>query len=285
VNDRSQLGHAPFTAGGTVKTTDSETPVEATGVGSILQVTGGWGYSLALRSGPPDLTVWGWGKDNAHQLGAVPVDARASCGPDRCVLTPTRIPGLTDVVGVAAGWHHALMVKSDGSVWSWGTNANGELGDPSRAGDSATPVRAQRSVGSELVPLASIAEVAAGANHSLTLARDGTVWGWGDNHDGQAGAGVPITSSTRVQGAAVKVPVPKPVTAIAAGDHFSLALAEDGTVYAWGLDSSRQLGAEPAPDTCDAQDPCSVQPIPVPDLAGATAIAAGSGHALAIVKE
>jgi alpha-tubulin suppressor-like RCC1 family protein len=285
-NDRSQLGHAPFTGGGTVVTTESATPVEATGVGSILAVTGGWGYSLALQSGPPNLTVWGWGRDHADQLGAVPGGARASCGPEPCVLTPAQIPGLTDVIEVAAGWDHALAVKSDGSVWSWGSDYNGQLADPRlTTTTSATPVRAQTAVGPTLIPLASIMDVAAGANHSLALARDGTVWGWGDNHDGQTGAGVPITALTKIQTSAVKVAVPKLVTAIAAGADFSLALADDGTVYAWGLDSSGQLGVWPAPDTCGPpQDPCSLQPIQIPGLAGVTALAAGWGHALAIVK-
>ena len=83
------------------------------------------------------------------------------------------MPGLTSVIAVAAGGSHSLALKSDGTVWAWGSNSNGQLGDGT-FNFHPTPTQ---------VPgLTGIIAIAAGQNHSLALKSDSTVWAWGQNN-------------------------------------------------------------------------------------------------------
>src|SRR5207248_2372873 len=90
------------------------------------------------------------------------------------------VSGLSGVTAIAAGGAFSLALKSNGSVWAWGWNVEGELGIGS-TGNSATPVQ----VGN----LAGVTAIAAGGYHSLALKSDGTVWGWGNSFFGELGAG------------------------------------------------------------------------------------------------
>ncbi|ETR66986.1 MAG: hypothetical protein OMM_05382 [Candidatus Magnetoglobus multicellularis str. Araruama] len=85
--------------------------------------------------------------------------------------TPLLIQGLSNIVSIQSGSSHNLALRSDGTVWSWGFNGNGELGDGSRI-DQSLPV--------QILPLNNIVGIAAGDHHCLALQADGTVWAWGD---------------------------------------------------------------------------------------------------------
>ena len=114
--------------------------------------------------------------------------------------------GLSGVRAVAAGWHHSLALKTDGTVAGWGWNDFGQ----------ATPPAG----------LSGIVAIAAGGVHSLALKNDGTVVGWGYN--------VPI--DYHLSGQATPPPGLSGVIAIAAGEQHGLALKNDGTVVRWGQD-------------------------------------------------
>ena len=91
-----------------------------------------------------------------------------------------QVPGLTDIVAVAAGDSHSLALTGAGAVWAWGANTNGQLGDGTTTAH-ATPAA---------VPgLPPIVGIAAGGSHSLAVAADGTLWAWGGNNQGQLGDG------------------------------------------------------------------------------------------------
>jgi len=171
-----------------------------------------------------------------------------------------------NVVQVAAGWGpgsgHGLEVRSDGTVWAWGDNAFGDLGDGTMTTRLA-PVQ---------VPgLAGVTQVAVGCNHSLALRSDGTVWAWGGNGAGQLGRGT--TSDHEVTSAPVAGLAG--VTKIAAGCGFSLALRSDGTVWAWGYDNVGQLG--------NGGTASSAVPVKITALSQVTGIAAGWDSAVAIL--
>jgi alpha-tubulin suppressor-like RCC1 family protein len=125
------------------------------------------------------------------------------------------------IVGaVVAGGHHTVAVKSDATVWAWGNNASGQLGDGTQW-DRTTPV--------QVTGLTNVVAVAAGRDHTLAVKRDGTAWSWGYNGSGQLG-----DNSTTPRLAPVQVSGLTDVIAVAAGQTHSLALKKDGTVWRWG---------------------------------------------------
>jgi alpha-tubulin suppressor-like RCC1 family protein len=144
-------------------------------------------------------------------------------------------PRIAASATVAGGYNHTVVLKTtDGSVWCWGTNGSGQLGDSSNT-QRKTPVQS----GS----LTGVAAVAAGANHTLALKSDGTVWAWGANASGQLG-----DNSTTARNAPVQVLVSATPTtalsgiiAIAAGDNHSVALKNDGTVLRAPVNASLSL--------------------------------------------
>jgi alpha-tubulin suppressor-like RCC1 family protein len=133
------------------------------------------------------------------------------------------------IVGaVVAGDNHTVALKSDGTLWSWGDNSQGQLGDGTQI-DRLSPVAVSG--------LTNVAAVAAGALHTLAVKRDGSVWSWGNNAAGELGDGTTTRRLTPVQVSGLT-----DVIAVAAGSSHSLALKTDGSVWSWGSNASRQLG-------------------------------------------
>ncbi len=129
---------------------------------------------------------------------------------------------------ISMGCYHGLALKADGTVWAWGANGGGQLGD----GTTANRTTAARVPG-----LDHVVAVSAGSGHCLALKADGTVWAWGVNQFGQLGDG---TTTNRLS--------PVPVTGLAnsvwveAGYVHSLALTAAGGLKAWGLNQAGALG-------------------------------------------
>ena len=124
---------------------------------------------------------------------------------------------------------HVIALQSDGTVWAWGQNWDGQLGNGSLNIGSNVPI--------QVANIGDVVEIAAGTAHNLALKSDGTVWAWGLNYARQVGDGTMTTRATPVQ-----VPGLDSVVAIAAGSAHSLALKSDGTLWAWGLNTQGQLG-------------------------------------------
>jgi alpha-tubulin suppressor-like RCC1 family protein len=169
-----------------------------------------------------DGTVYAWGyAASSFQLGD-------GSGVDRA--TPGPVSNLTDVDAISAGDSFSLAKKRDGTLWAWGHNDTGYLGDGTFIARS-TPVK---------VAISGVDRISAGQGHdghALVRKSDGSLWTWGNNDSGQLGDGTPLTRSTPT-----RVPGLTGITAIAAGDYHTLALAADGTVWAWGLNQAGQLG-------------------------------------------
>jgi alpha-tubulin suppressor-like RCC1 family protein len=165
---------------------------------------------------------------------------------------------------VSAGATHTLVVRSDGTVWAWGKNNLGQLGDGTTALRTA-PV--------QVAGLEGVVAVSAGRSHSLALTKDGTVWAWGDNSSGELGDGTTVPRLRPVQ-----VNNLSGIIAIAAGGRFfSVALKDDGTVCTWGENAFGQLG--------DGTNTPRLRPVAVPGLDGVMAISAGRGHVLALRRD
>jgi len=237
---------------------DSDVPVPvstSTGLSNVTVISGAPGFGLALCG--TDGTVWTWGADSDGQLGHNTFNVATD--------TPLKVQAgdgdLTGVIAIAGGGNNGLALRNDGTVWAWGYDGNDELGDET---PSDSPVAVQ-------VPgLSGITAISVGYFFCAALKSDGTVWAWGTNADGELGNGTTVdnTASPSYTGP-VQVSSLAGIVAIScAGDH-ALALKSDGSVYAWGGNSSSfALGN----GTSDGQ---SNVPVRVPGLSGIVALAAG----------
>jgi alpha-tubulin suppressor-like RCC1 family protein len=223
---------------------------------TIVDVAGGRNHAIALDAAG---RVWAWGSNAYGQLGD---------GTFRPSSTPVRVSNIGDVVSIFAGRDHNLAVRDDGSVWAWGANVYGECGDGTGTNRNV-PVRVLRANGT---PLANIVQVGAGANHSLALRADGSMWAWGRNHFGQLGDG---TFSTRRQ--AVRVTGLSGVSHIAGGRQNSIAVTRTGVVFVWGENVYGQLG--------DGTVSTTGRTVPgkVPGLSNVSHVGMGRDYGMAIV--
>ncbi len=243
---------------------DRSNPVRVQGLSGVVAISAAMGdYTLALQE---DGTVWAWGMNGGGTLGQGGFDRLASSS------VPLQVQGLSQVIAVSGGYAHNLALKQDGTVWAWGWNAYGQLGDGTLE-NRALPVR--------VTGLEGVVAISAGKEFSLALGGDGTVWSWGVNYQGQLGDGLPINPSTSVWSNLHTTPIQvqglSGVTAIAAGYGQSAALAEGGTVWTWGGNPFGALGG----GTEDIEGRRSI-PQPLAGVVGATQIAMGQSHGLAL---
>lgn len=135
---------------------------------------------------------------------------------------------LENVVSSSAGLKHSLALTGDGTVWAWGDNTYGQLGDGTNI-QRDTPVQVNGTT--------NVKQVAAGRNHSIILKNDGTVWTWGNNPSGQLGNG----TYNNMTNTPIQVADLTDVVDIASGSLHGLALKKDGTLWTWGLVGTRYL--------------------------------------------
>lgn len=215
---------------------------------------GGW-HSLAICS---DSTVKAFGENATGELGDGSTTDRN---------TPVSVKGLSRIIAVAGGGDqleaHSMALRSDGTVWTWGSNLYGGLGDGT-TNSTTEPV--------QTLLINDAIAISAGGWHSAALRKDSTVWVWGWNTDGQIGDGTKTDRSlpTKVSGLSS-------VMAIAAGTYHVLALKSDGTVWAWGDNVSGQIGDSSLTDRA--------APVQVKGLKDVVKIAAGRFFSLALKKD
>ncbi|MFD5328445.1 RCC1-like domain-containing protein [Streptomyces sp. NPDC127092] len=234
---------------------------------SLAAVTGIAALAALPALAPPALanegnpTVLSWGAGRTGQLGN---------GTLADSLSPTSVTSLFrgDVDQMSAGGTSSadsfVLARTDKTVKSWGHNSSGQLGNGGND-NQTVPATVPR--------LTNVKDVAAGGRHALALDTSGQVYSWGDNSYGQLGnnrTGDSRTVPDRVQG------MPK-VKQISAGCDFSLALLENGKVYAWGRGIHGQLG--------NGSRATSSVPRQVADLTDVVAIDAGCHHALALTAD
>ena len=184
----------------------------------VVKVDTFYNHCVALRS---DGTVWVWGNNESGQLGFPKATANRS-------LVAVQVEELEDIVDVAAGAQHTLALNSDGEVWAWGKNTNGQLGDGSTT-DSVEPV--------ESGSLEGVVAVSAGEYDSYALDENGVIWSWGHNSWGQLGV-----NSRTVKTSPVQVQGISDVVAVDGGANYSVALKSDGTVWTSGSAATGKLG-------------------------------------------
>ncbi|SNQ50495.1 RCC1 domain-containing protein, alpha-tubulin suppressor [Frankia canadensis] len=229
-------------------------PVRISGLTQVSALAGGSVNGYALRQNG---TVWAWGYNTYGQLGNGTTTTSSR--------VPVQVGGLDRIIAIASGGQTGYALRGDGTVWAWGYNDEGQLGDGTTT-DSSVPV--------QVAGLSGIRAIAGGQENGYALGWDGMVRAWGENDHGQLGNDTTTASSTPVV-----VPGLTQVTAIAASSegNTGYALRRDATLWAWGLGNTGQLG--------NGDDESSLVPVQVnggTGLVGVTAISAGSfsGYAL-----
>lgn len=170
---------------------------------------------------------WAWGMNGPGQLCL-------GKGTERRVLTPQKVPGLTEAHAVQGGEHHVLWLLKNGALETCGTNSNGQLGVGPAAARSASPLS---------VPgLSKVVEISAGEKSSCARTLAGAIYDWGANYNGQAGIG---TESAAVYEPTL-VPLPGAASEVSCGGNLppnghTLALVK-GVPYGWGADAAGQVG-------------------------------------------
>jgi alpha-tubulin suppressor-like RCC1 family protein len=232
-NARGQLGDGT--------SMDSYTPVAVRGIGPSMDVdTGGSATCVVVD---PTGDVWCWGDNEHGQLGD---------GTTTASFTPIRA-NITDVVDVAAGGGRmgdqtaamACAIKRDRTLWCWGDNAYGQLGDGTTI-DRPEPV--------EVIGVTDPVAVTIGRTHVCTLEAAGTARCWGGNDRGQLGDGTLTNSALPVAVSGLT-----DVVHLAAGGWHTCAALRTGEVACWGSNSSNQLGPTALPESPTpvvAQRPC-----------------------------
>ena len=212
-------------------TTDTFHPVQVGTLKVWDSVSAGAQHTLARQSSGanPD-TLWAWGSNGGGQLGQFSGGNQSA---------PVQVNLVTSPVAVfSAGGLHSLAITTDGQLWSWGTNDNGQIGDNSSPiSNSTTFLPGIRSV--LTAPSLLWSRVAAGGAHSLALAIDGTLWSWGDNTYGQLGNGA---SSVTGNAVITQVGTDNHWIAISAGKYSSMGVKSDGSLWVWGRNDAGQLG-------------------------------------------
>ena len=233
--------------------TGSAVPVQVVGLTDIVSIASGEYHCLAVRS---DGTVWAWGRNQYGQIGDGSTTNRTS---------PVLVAGLTNVVAVSGGAQHSMALRSDGSVWAWGHNGYGQVGI-SHMVYPHEPVQ---------VPgLSGVSAIACGGFHSLCVTADGIVWAWGQNNDGQLGRGTFDGGANETPQAVTGV---SGAVAVAAGRSHSLAVTNNGDVWAWGDNRWGQLGDGTHTDRSSAGI--------VTGVSGAIRVAAGGYHSSALLAD
>lgn len=184
---------------------DRAAPIEINTLINIKAIDEG----IALKN---DGTVYCWGWNDRGQLGNGAVDYISHH------LT-TQVNGLSEIIAVSGSYGHKIALNRDGTIWAWGWNGYGQLGDGTLINQSA-PKQAN---------LFNVKAIAAGGSHSIALKEDGTVWAWGNNQYGQLGDGTKANRSIPEQILSLKN-----IVSVSSFSTLNSALEADGKVYIWG---------------------------------------------------
>jgi len=199
--------------------TDKYFPWQITSVGkNAVEIAAGYDHTCARMK---DGSLWCWGLNNDGQLGD---------GTNTSRNAPVQVTALGNTVaGVSAGDQHTCARKTDGTLWCWGYNNFGQLGDGTNT---------SRNFPVQVATSGSFIEVSAGGEHTCGRKSDSTLWCWGDNVVGMLGDGTTTNRNTPVP----VVGLGTPAAEVSAGEDHTCARLTDETLWCWGSNNNAQIG-------------------------------------------
>jgi alpha-tubulin suppressor-like RCC1 family protein len=181
-------------------------------------------FTVSFRVEPPPKYVALSSTSSRHLVTLCSDGMVWSIDLERLTTTPTVLSrvqnSISNMTAISTG-NHTLALHEDGTVWAWGNNQNGQLGDDTTTNRTA-PVQVRG--------ISNVNNVLVGAQHSVALREDGTVWTWGSNQYGQLGDGTTTNRATPVQ-----VHGLSNIISISVSDSHTVALRDDGTAWVWGV--------------------------------------------------
>ncbi|MCL2600077.1 MAG: hypothetical protein FWD88_02720, partial [Treponema sp.] len=213
-------------------TINRHSPVRIGAATNWASVSAGDNHTMAIRT---DGSLWAWGSNFDGQLGD------GTSGTVNSRHAPIRIGMDANWESVSAGNSHTMAIRRDGTLWGWGWNGGGRLGD-----GTTTARHSPTRIGTAT----NWASVSAGPNFTMAVRTDGTLWGWGDNIVGQLGDGTsgivnrhaPVRIGTTTNWASVTTGFASPSRDGIIFNWYSVAVRTDGSLWAWGDNRLGQLG-------------------------------------------
>jgi len=233
---------------------DRWVPVQLPSLSDATHIACGLYHSCALSVAG---TVFCWGANGAGQVsGQGPGVPWTSAG------SPVAVGNLPAAKTLAAGSYHTCSVAQNDTVWCWGWNTDGQLGDGTKT-NKTSPVQATGLVGATLVK--------AGAGFSCALVSGGGLWCWGSNYYGQLADGTGVSHY-----APAAAPGVSGLVSLGLGDYHGCAADSNGATWCWGNGSYGQLGN-------GAFSVWQSKPLVLSDFSGALAVAAGGSTSCALL--
>ena len=209
-------------------TTSKSSPVQTISGGTNWkQVSRGWRHTAAVKT---DGTLWIWGHNSSPNNGTATGQLGDNTTTDKSSPIQT-VAGGTNWKQVSCGGAHTAAIKTNGTLWTWGRNTSGELGDNTVANKSSPVQTVAGGTNWKQVSCSG------GGSNTAAIKTDGTLWLWGDNSEGQLGDNTRISKSS-------------PVQTISGGTNWkqvssswmTAAIKTDGTLWVWGGNWYGQLG-------------------------------------------